>query len=151
MSLNAIAQESDYAWIQYVQGNNLSARAITLDDKCPNIVIDDKAMEMNLRSEYQDIELKQRVRTCEYDVTGSQSVVINNKQLKLPPKQINKFIILGDTGCEAKFFKDGHDYQDCNDPESWPFKQVADQVAKQNPDFIIHLGDYAYRNRYKER
>jgi hypothetical protein len=149
MSVSAIAQEADYTWIQYVQGNSLSARAITLDNKCPNVTIDNKVMEMNLRSEYQDIELKQKARVCEYDVTYSQSVMINNQQLKLPPKQINKFIMIGDTGCGSAFFKDGYNSQNFNDPSSWPFKQIADQVAKHDPDFIIHLGDYVYENSYK--
>jgi hypothetical protein len=36
-------------------------------------------------------------------------------------------------------------YQACNDPEAWPFAQVAQAVAAWDPDLIVHVGDYLYR------
>jgi hypothetical protein len=35
--------------------------------------------------------------------------------------------------------------QACNDETFWPFRKVAEHAAKENPDLMIHVGDYLYR------
>ncbi|GJM14850.1 MAG: hypothetical protein DHS20C13_01770 [Thermodesulfobacteriota bacterium] len=49
---------------------------------------------------------------------------------------------MGDTGCRLET---GDVPQSCNDPEAWPFKQIADTASSFNPDLVIHVGDYLYR------
>ena len=147
---NAFANENaEYEWIQYSPNNQLLARATTIAKECPEIKIDDKQFAMTIRAQQEDLELKQIVKICEYNVTAASKVSIRNKQLKLPPKQVNRFIVLGDTGCEASVFDTKHVNQNCDDSKAWPFEVIANKIAQASPDFVIHMGDYAYRNKYK--
>jgi len=133
----------DYAWVQYVDNGDLVARVITEHQKCPQIIIDGKAKAMNLR-----VALKQDdIIVCEHKVNPTSKVMLHSKALKLPPERVNRFIVIGDTGCESSFFDPEHRKQKC-DPENWPFKELADKVAGLKPDFVIHVGDYIYRNKY---
>ena len=59
--------------------------------------------------------------------------------------KLQTIVIIGDTGCRLKAGKFGGAYQDCNDSKVWPFYKVVEQAEKENPDLIIHLGDYHYR------
>lgn len=52
-----------------------------------------------------------------------------------------RIVILGDTGCRLL----GATLQNCNNPQDWPFPNVAAAAAKLNPDLVIHVGDYQYR------
>jgi Calcineurin-like phosphoesterase len=77
--------------------------------------------------------------------------------LPLPPRQIQKIAILGDTGCRLKNNNCppagaacrsncvATDFQHCNDPARWPFATVAEMAALSRPDLVIHVGDYSYR------
>jgi predicted phosphodiesterase len=149
IAFNVAANDRDeYHWIEYIRDNKISARAITVSAICPKIKVNGKYHDMMLRSEIEDIELKQKVKVCEYDVTLANNVAINEKNLKLPAKKINSFIVIGDTGCESSVFDENHRAQNCLDQDAWPFHKVAQSVAKENPDMVIHLGDYAYKNKY---
>ena len=35
--------------------------------------------------------------------------------------------------------------QSCNDPQAWPFEMIAETAASFNPDLVVHIGDYLYR------
>ncbi len=61
--------------------------------------------------------------------------------LALPSSDPQRILVIGDTGCRIK----GKDLQACNDPEQWPFPQMAAEAAKLKPDLVIHVGDYLYR------
>ena len=56
-------------------------------------------------------------------------------------------VIMGDSGCRLKESKGGSEYQNCNDPRMWPLAKIAEEAKKENPDLIIHLGDYHYREQ----
>ena len=56
------------------------------------------------------------------------------------PKEAETIAALADTGCRIKAA-----VQDCNSTTAWPFMPIAEQIAKANPDLIIHVGDYFYR------
>lgn len=143
--------DENFEWIQYTHNNKLMARATSIEKECPNINIDGKEIPMLFRAEKYDIELKETVRICEQEVTNAKQVSIRGNSLKLVATKINRFIVLGDTGCEASFFDKHFVKQDCTDLNSWPFKTVADQVASVNPDLIIHMGDYSYRNKFTDK
>jgi hypothetical protein len=49
--------------------------------------------------------------------------------------------VIGDTGCRIE----GHSFQDCRDPQEWPFHSIAERAAARHPDLVIHVGDYLYR------
>lgn len=51
--------------------------------------------------------------------------------------------VIGDTGCELPV-KPTDPAQHC--ATAWPFKPIADSVARAAPDLVIHTGDYLYRN-----
>ena len=149
-AIQAKAHE-EFAWIQYIDHNQLSARFITTDAQCPNISIDNKSHKMFLRAEQYDQELKEKIKVCEYDFIKANEVSINNIQLKLPPKKINRFIVMGDTGCENSIFEHEHQNQNCSDKNSWPFEIIANKIVELKPDFVIHMGDYAYKNHHDKK
>ncbi len=55
--------------------------------------------------------------------------------------------IVGDTGCRLKEGTVFSTYQDCSDPEQWPYPQVIAKLAAAKPDLIVHVGDYHYREQ----
>jgi predicted phosphodiesterase len=68
----------------------------------------------------------------------------------LPPVKAEpvRIVVVGDTGCRLKSSEDKArpgTFQDCNDPASFPFAQVARAAAAWKPDLVIHVGDYHYR------
>lgn len=138
---------SDYAWIQYGENDKLIARAISKNEECPIITIDGKKTKMSFRVAQEDLSIKEKVIVCEYDVTSATSVAIDSDKLKLPPKKVKRFVVIGDTGCEYSFFNENHRKQKC-DEKNWPFKTIANKIAQLNPDFVIHIGDYMYRDKY---
>ncbi len=61
--------------------------------------------------------------------------------LPLPKTRPERILVLGDTGCRIT----GGQLQDCNDPAKWPFPVLAAAAAKTNPDLVVHVGDFLYR------
>ncbi len=78
---------------------------------------------------------------CEAAVpAGTRSLRSGKMKIRLP-KTPDRVIVIGDTGCRVK----GGQVQACDDPNLWPFESVSKQVARLNPDLIVHVGDYLYR------
>ena len=79
---------------------------------------------------------------CEFTIpSNARSASIDNQKLALPKPNPSKVVTLGDTGCRL-----GRGIvQNCNNPDLWPFQQVAARSAAERPDLIIHVGDYLYR------
>jgi len=63
---------------------------------------------------------------------------------------VKKIILMGDTGCRMKEGKWGQSYQNCKDGKDWIYKSVADKIAAEKPDMILHVGDYHYREHCSE-
>lgn len=146
--LSNLALAEDYSWVQYIDNNKIVAKLITEKAQCPQIKIDDQLLPMDLRITYQDAQLKTKITVCEADVTNAQTASIKKQKLKLPANKVNRFVVIGDTGCEHSFFDPKARKQKC-DKEHWPFEQIADKVASLKADFIIHMGDYLYQDHYK--
>jgi hypothetical protein len=66
---------------------------------------------------------------------------IDGQPLALLPAHLKRIAVVGDTGCRIEPDR----AQACSDPEAWPFAAVAAQIAAWQPDLIIHVGDYYYR------
>ncbi len=90
------------------------------------------------------------VSSCEYPLpSGATSAVVAGQSLPLPKANPTKIVVIGDTGCRLQ---NGNGTQSCNDPNPngtdtpYPFAAVAALAAAQNPDLVLHVGDYAYRD-----
>jgi predicted phosphodiesterase len=136
--------ETNFAWVEMVSqvpsGGNTSVRAtVKTGEPCPRLLVDGKAMPMTVR-EASDEPFP--ITTCQaYPEAGAREAVVGEQHLKLAPKQLQRIIVIGDTGCRLK----GPLVQDCNDPKEWPYAQVAARAAGKHPDLVLHVGDYYYR------
>jgi Calcineurin-like phosphoesterase len=150
-------------------GNVAIARAITAAaipdggaNPCPTITINGAApVQMNLRASAATIPVRSvntppakpalfPVSSCEFPLpAGATSAVVAGQSLPLPKANPTKIVIIGDTGCRLQ---NGNGEQSCNDPNPfgndtpYPFAAIATLAAAQNPDLVLHVGDYAYRD-----
>jgi predicted phosphodiesterase len=53
--------------------------------------------------------------------------------------------VVGDTGCRLKEWSGGSAYQRCHLTDEWPYPEIAKKIASEKYDFLIHTGDYHYR------
>jgi hypothetical protein len=135
----ASGQALSPAWVAMGEGGQAIARIVVRDAQdCPAIQIDGASRPMSLRQ-----PLPEGLRpACEFAIPrGAKTASVNGQRLALPHANPSRVIALGDTGCRIK----GDELQACNDPEQWPFAQVAGRASEQHPDLVIHVGDYLYR------
>ncbi len=150
-------------------GNVAIARAVTEAtaaggaNPCPTITINGGTpVQMNLRAGA-TTSLAQRsvntppakpalfpVSSCEYPLpSGATSAVVGGQSLPVPKPNPTKIVVIGDTGCRLQ---NGNGTQSCNDTDPngtdtpYPFAAIAALAAAQNPDLVLHVGDYAYRD-----
>jgi predicted phosphodiesterase len=133
----------DSAWTELGPDGITLARAIS-SGACPPLIADGKKLPMNLRGVP---SLSFPAKVCEATMPeGSRDLRIGNIILSAGTPNIHRILFLGDTGCKVKKAKDGQiQFQDCNDPNKWPFSVVAESAAAWKPDLVIHVGDYHYR------
>jgi len=155
---------SDYAWLQLGPDGERSARVITTAGACPALEIDGRRETMQVRAAADPPMFP--VLTCEATVPADAThAAIGDAVLPLPRARVERLAVIGDTGCRIE---DGHTTQACNDPQAWPFaglaQAVADlvawltgepergdftnlarSIAALDPDLIVHVGDYLYR------
>lgn len=126
------------AWTQIGPDGVLIARALA-DETCPAIIIDGVETAMAERAgattEFPGI-------VCEAAIPpGADAAAVDGQAVPLLPDVVAKIAVIGDTGCRIE-----DDWaQDCHDPNAWPFARIADRIAADRPDLIIHVGDYIYR------
>lgn len=157
------ADLSDSAWIEIGANNQAIARLITPYTSCPNITIDGASSPMNLRVGPATEPLRPTssdptvnpssvtskasvfpVSTCEFNVpSGAHSASVAGKALPLPRTDVQRVVIIGDTGCRVSI---GNPWQACSDPTQWPFSVIAKTAAAMKPDLVLHVGDYQYRD-----
>ena len=122
------------------------ARALVESGPCPSMTIGTTSTPMMLRAESSDTYA---IRVCEAVIpAGSESASVDGTVLPVAEarRSPKKVAIIGDTGCRTKCWGPGDcQLQECSDPDKWPFARIAAQVAAWDPDLIIHLGDYNYR------
>ena len=132
------------------------ARAITTAPSCPAITIDGRTAPMAVRAPFAPIPPRGKghsatvhpdapsspVLSCETAIpAGSTHVDVAGQPLPLPKTDVTRIVVIGDTGCRLK----GKEFQDCNDPDAYPFARVAASAAAWKPDLVVHVGDYHYR------
>jgi hypothetical protein len=133
------------------------ARVLTSAATCPKIKIDGAELTMNVRAAPQTLPLRPTrsavedskpsafpLLTCEKFIPPHATrISVDGKPLPLPPTQVNRIVVIGDTGCRIK--KSDNAAQPCNDTQQYPFAAVAAAAAKWKPDLVVHVGDYLYR------
>ena len=132
------------------------ARAVTAASTCPAITIDGRTAPMAVRAPYGAIPLRGKdhsatfhldavsnpVLSCETALpAGAKQVAVAGQTLPLPSAEVKRIVVIGDTGCRLK----GKEFQDCNDPQAYPFARVAASAAAWKPDLVVHVGDFHYR------
>ena len=134
----ATVKADEFIWVQFVPGG-LEARAIAQHATCPPAGIDGSSAAMQVRASADD---SFPVLVCATTIPPSaDSASIAGVPLALPKSEIRRILVIGDTGCRMKETR----FQACNDPVVWPFRLIANAAAYMNPDLVIHVGDYHYR------
>ena len=127
-------------WVM-VGGDGLALARLVVEkaSDCPSIVIGNEAPKPMLPRQPVPEGLSP---ACEFALPpNAGSAKVGAQKLALPKTDPKHVIILGDTGCRLK----GERVQACNDPEQWPFEQVAKSAAARKPDLVLHSGDLLYR------
>jgi Calcineurin-like phosphoesterase len=130
------------AWIAYGPDGPI-ARTIVTSGDCPSIEVDGVMQRMRTRSLP---GTGYPVTSCEAALpAGVRSASIGGT--RLPVHKLGrtaKIALVGDTGCRLKA-GNPPSIQDCSDPKQWPFAAVAASIAAWDPDLVLHVGDYYYR------
>ena len=158
LGCTTVAQEPEVtrAWVQAASDGQWVARALTDAASCPSLRWRGGSAVMRTRSqpatipartggaqaEVKPAEFAQR--SCEVAVpAGASELQIGRVSLPPPPTQIERIVLVGDTGCRMKQSENA--FHDCNDPARWPFAAIARSAASLKPDLVIHVGDLHYR------
>jgi len=134
------------SWVELGPEGRPVVRAVTAGATCPSILIDGRAETMRVRAASTMPDLP--VTTCETTIaTDARAASIDGQDLPLPRPSPRRIVVIGDTGCRviAGSGTSTGAYQDCNDPAAWPFPEIARRAAAWQPDLVIHVGDYLYR------
>ncbi len=130
-------------WVQYSEDNSLFFRYLTasLNKKCPTIIVDKNKIQTFER--HHTLNESFPLKICQAEIDNIQNHKIQFKDLNISTKvsQIDKISIIGDTGCITW---DGKLEQKCNVLSEYPFSEIARNVAKNEADLVVHVGDYFY-------
>jgi RsmE family RNA methyltransferase len=133
------------------------ARVITARAQCPALEVDGASIAMTVRMpagtipvrpSRSDLPPPESVRLPRHDLRGDHPGNRGTRECRwrlvavaeAAPKRV---VILGDTGC--RIVSNFGIFQSCDDPIAWPFERVANAAAAAQPDLVIHVGDFHYR------
>ncbi len=112
---------------------------VPVDERCPHVQVDGRDVSLVARLGSKDFDIK----ICEAQVSGKR-VRVAGDEIVIGPSELNRVVILGDTGCRVKNVPDQPvELQDCS--HAWEFPKIAETAGSENPDLVIHVGDYMYR------
>lgn len=157
MTSPPVPSDADYKYVVLGPEGAPMARVITSRSQCPAIDIDGTATPMTVRMPAGTIPVRPSrsdlpppkasvfpVTTCEAAIpAGAARASVDGESLPLPKASPKRIVILGDTGC--RIVSNFGMFQSCDDPVAWPFQRVSDAAAATQPDLVIHVGDYHYR------
>jgi Calcineurin-like phosphoesterase len=128
-------------WVQLGPTGVALARLVTTQASCPRITLGAQAQPMHVRAQPSAPEFP--VLVCEAVIPpGTTAAAVEGRPLPLPKSNSQRIVVVGDAGCRLK---PGVAFQACNDPQAWPFAHIARSAAAYQPDLVIHVGDYLYR------
>lgn len=126
-------------WVQLGPGGAAELRVVAEGASCPDIAIDGRSYPTTVRAA-PDANFPQAL--CAITLpSGVRQAALQDEAIPLPKSAVQRIVVIGDTGCRIE----GKIGQACNDVEKWPFARIAAEAAKLNPDLVIHVGDYDYR------
>lgn len=153
-TLSVAPDDETHAFIVLGEQGRPLARVLTSAANCPSLQVDGVAQAMHTRMPAASMPLRATVypslakasnfplQTCDLQLpAGSKQVLLNGKPLPLPAEKITKIVVIGDTGCRIA----GKHIQNCNDAEVFPFAKIAQAAANWQPQLVVHVGDYHYR------
>jgi Calcineurin-like phosphoesterase len=127
-------------WLEVGPAGVAIARAITTRADCPGVNLGAHVQRMYVRAQPALPDFP--VRVCETIIPPeTTAAAIEGRSLPLPNTKPQRIAVVGDTGCRLK----GEEGQACNDVQAWPFARIAQSAARWQPDLVIHVGDYLYR------
>jgi len=142
VSLSPVAEAATTVpvhWVQLGPGGAAELRAVAVGPTCPDVSVDGADYRMAVRAA-PDANFPQNL--CAITLpSGARRAVFQGEAIPLPKPAPTRIVIIGDTGCRIL----NKNIQACNDPEQWPFATIAREAAGLNPDLVIHVGDYDYR------
>jgi len=86
---------------------------------------------------------------CEAVVpAGYKTVTVDGTEMKLPVKNPHTILVMADTGCRVNgaLAADGSNQQNCSSPTAFPWAYLASVEATKNPDVVMQVGDWFYRD-----
>jgi hypothetical protein len=161
---DAPGSSTQHAWLELGPDGERIVRAITSEASCPTLEVDGRQVAMQVRAAPSPPAFP--VLTCESVIAADATdAAVGGAALPLPHATVQRLAVIGDTGCRIET---GHTIQACNDPTAWPFAGLAHAVAELvswftgepvrpslgdlahavaalDPDLIVHVGDYLYR------
>lgn len=150
------AEAVQQAWVQAVAGPGWAVRVLTAAPACPTAQWAGGSAPMTQRGAPGDEPAPARakqadrkasrfvLRACELTwPTGAAQVQVAGINLRAPVEAPRRIAVVGDSGCRLKASEQA--LQSCKDGPDWPFASVLAQVAAQQPDLVVHVGDYHYR------
>ncbi len=132
-----------YAWLQY-GSHGLEARAIVPQGtQCPAAIVDGAQKSMSVRAAAAGTDFP--VASCSVSLPATaKSVSVGGVAMPVPGAAPRHILVLGDTGCRMT---NGW-YENCDGKGTgvaWSFPAAARAAAAEEPDLIVHVGDYVYR------
>ena len=125
------------AWVQMTEGG-AEVRVVRPSHACPDAVVDGRTLPLALRSAADARFPAVCAAALPHDAVR---VRVEGHDLAAPRPMVRRIVVFGDSGCRLK----GPLVQACDDPQAWPFAEVARRAAARRPDLVIHVGDYYYR------
>jgi hypothetical protein len=120
----------------------LIARAIVAREAdCPLATVNGARWPMATRADGSDPDFA--IKICEAALPSDATAQIGGVTFKPRPRTLRKIVVIGDTGCRITDYS----AQPCDSAIDWPFFRVAKTASAINPDLVIHVGDYHYREK----
>ena len=128
-------------WTALGPGGQAIVRVVSTAAACPALQVNAERFPLRIRVQPSRPDFP--VLVCEAALPpDAVSVTFNGRRLPLLSRAPEKIVVLGDTGCRMKNTL----VQACHDPNAWPFARIARSAAAWQPDLVIHVGDYFYRD-----
>ncbi|MEF8727546.1 MAG: metallophosphoesterase [Accumulibacter sp.] len=149
-------------WTQLGPGGSSSLRSIVAEGSdCPSATVDGAHLPLQPRASATTASETRRptpdnpafrpdfaVTACEATLPATaREVRIGNEVVPIPVSNPRRIVVVGDTGCRVKVPASGpaDPIQDCANASDWPWPRIAAAAAATQPDLVIHVGDYHYR------
>ena len=144
------------AWVQYSSTHGWEVRALTTSHDCPSLQWDGGELPLAERAAPGIVAPRGKAdgedskpavfdaRSCEVAVPAKATRLrVARFVLPVPRAELHHLVLMGDSGCRMKAADDA--FQDCLDPQAWPFATVNATAASMHPDLVVHVGDLHYR------